>query len=427
MSFQHKALPAPPRLLSLMRKAQCLLDKTQGYHFGVLFCAISSGTVCFINISLTIWGATKFNVSGGLGTIQEGSCAASQSLGMWLHLGINVLSTLLLGASNYTMQCLSSPTRKDIDRAHSKNIWLDIGVPSLRNLKQISRFRVMLWWMLAVTTIPLHLLYNSAVFTTLSAREFVSLIVTQDFFTTDLAAEVARSRPVNHTLTAVGNVPLSDLAFLENLRDEVSSYETLSTFECIKQYGVDYVSKRANLVLVSSNRQSDQSILRVAKVQTPRSELTTTWPYLPYWWICGIDKDNVRPHSQCNLKSVTKKPWEPFGFPVEHCLSQRIEEHCTLQFSIGIMVIVVLCNVTKMIVMSYIAWEKPEAPLVTIGDALASFLDEPDIHTENACLLDDRHLRGAKVWDGQPLPWYRKQYLWFHSASIRRWSCSNML
>jgi hypothetical protein len=80
------------------------------------------------------------------------------------HIVINVLSTLLLAASNYTMQVLSSPTRGEIDKAHSSNQWLDIGVLSLLNLARISRRQRFLCVILALSSIPIHLFYNSAVF-----------------------------------------------------------------------------------------------------------------------------------------------------------------------------------------------------------------------------------------------------------------------
>lgn len=112
--------------------------KINGYHFGVICCAWISGSVLIINTIATIWGSATFGVKGGLGTIQDGSCTTTKNLGFWLHLVINVLSTLLLGASNYSMQCLSSPTRSEVDEAHRKHQWLDIGVPSVRNLKRIS-------------------------------------------------------------------------------------------------------------------------------------------------------------------------------------------------------------------------------------------------------------------------------------------------
>lgn len=86
-------------------------------------------------LALAIW-TSRFGYENGIATIQKGTCSRTKTLDLWIHLVINVLGTLLLGASNYTMQCLSSPTREEIDKAHLRKIPLDIGVPSLGNFAE---------------------------------------------------------------------------------------------------------------------------------------------------------------------------------------------------------------------------------------------------------------------------------------------------
>ena len=132
-----------------------------GWHTGVLACAASVVVVLLINISLTIYVVTnpKYKIERGTGTLYSGSCAKSKTIGLWLHLGINVLSTLLLSGSNYTQQCLAAPTRTEIDEAHAKRRWMDIGVPSVRNLLTIKVERAILWIAIGITSVPLHLLY----------------------------------------------------------------------------------------------------------------------------------------------------------------------------------------------------------------------------------------------------------------------------
>ena len=74
----------------------------------------------------------------------------------WVHIGINVMGTLLLGASNYTMQCLSAPTRKEVDAAHANGRYLDIGLPSLKNLNGWKKKLV--FFLLIMSSLPLHFL-----------------------------------------------------------------------------------------------------------------------------------------------------------------------------------------------------------------------------------------------------------------------------
>ena len=132
-----------------------------GWHSGVLACATSVVIVLFTNVSLTIYAATnpEYKMERGIGTLYEGSCNKSRTIGLWLHMGINTLSTLLLSGSNYTQQCLAAPTRREIDAAHARRRWMDIGVPSVRNLFKIKRERALLWIAIGFTSIPLHLLY----------------------------------------------------------------------------------------------------------------------------------------------------------------------------------------------------------------------------------------------------------------------------
>lgn len=106
----------------------------------------------------------------------------------WLHLLINSLSSLLLSASNYTMQCLSSPTRGEVDRAHARGDWLDIGVVSVRNLWPIDWRRTVLWWRLAPSSVPIHVLYNPAIFKTLAANEYTLVVANTDFSKSDVFA-----------------------------------------------------------------------------------------------------------------------------------------------------------------------------------------------------------------------------------------------
>lgn len=124
--------------------------------------ALTTSLVLICNIML-LWYATRqhkiygYNYSD-VGIVQQGDCDAVQRFSNISHIIINILSTLLLGASNFAMQCLVSPTRNDIDKAHLKGIWLDIGIPSIKNLRHISVPRLYIWLLLGLSSIPLHLM-----------------------------------------------------------------------------------------------------------------------------------------------------------------------------------------------------------------------------------------------------------------------------
>ena len=126
----------------------------------MLLGSCTSTVVLLCNVAMIVVGAkTRSGYDrDGVATLLT---ADEETISMWntiYHVFINILSTILLSASNYTMQVLNSPTRPEIDSAHMRGKWLDIGLVSIHNLKVISRKRAILCLVLAVSSLPLHLL-----------------------------------------------------------------------------------------------------------------------------------------------------------------------------------------------------------------------------------------------------------------------------
>ncbi|KAI1815903.1 hypothetical protein GGS20DRAFT_584072 [Poronia punctata] len=98
--------------------------------------------------------------------IYNGDCGTSRNISLYLHLLINVLSTAILASSNFFMQVLGAPSREEIDKAHGWLRSLDIGVQSLTNLRHISWFKLISWILFFVSSIPIHIFFNSVIFQT---------------------------------------------------------------------------------------------------------------------------------------------------------------------------------------------------------------------------------------------------------------------
>ena len=130
-----------------------------GWRSGVKACAVGAILVLFINLLLTIGVAARHGFPEGVGTVSQGSCDAVNRSNAVVHLFINLLSTILLLCCNYTMRCLSAPTRSMIDKRHNEYRSLDVGMPSLTNLRFVGPKNVALWGILLLSSIPLHLLY----------------------------------------------------------------------------------------------------------------------------------------------------------------------------------------------------------------------------------------------------------------------------
>ena len=381
------------------------LKRLEGYHFGVLCCAVTTASVLLINLVFTIWAVSSSGVHNGLGTLQDGSCKRTATLTFWAHLAINVLSTLLLGASNYSMQCLSSPTRREIDKAHSKGVWLDIGVPSVRNLRHLSAARVTLWWLLAISSIPLHLLYNSAVFSTSCSNRYTAFLVSSEFlngapFSIPYMSSISYPEP---------EIDVDDaLKALEAYQKNQTSLERLDVKSCVDVYNAPIISSHSDTLLVSTFSNVTNSLLDVQEGQ--QGSL--------------YDNDLLEAFLGCSNVEPCQLPFTNLSDPqnwLQYCLSVPAEEHCTLQFSLAIIMIVIVCNLIKTVCMSTTAWKQDPEPLVTLVDAIASFMDRPDITTQGNCIAGKTRFEKSRSWDSRSRRWDLKSLLLFEAASPRRW------
>jgi hypothetical protein len=229
-----------------------------GWRFGTVNCAASASVVFLINLVVTIWGSTHNKSNDSV--LYEGDCDRVDRLNTGLHLLINLLSTLLLSSSNYCMQCLSAPTRKEVNQAHAKRMWLDIGVPSIHNLRRISKTRALLWFLLGISSLPLHLLYveifvcltvvvlihtsyNSAVFSSISVNDYLAMSVSQSF--------VDDTDCFNCTEFELPEIrePIQ----MMHKKARKNELEKLNNLECIEQYARMLQSKRRNVLLVASD------------------------------------------------------------------------------------------------------------------------------------------------------------------------------
>ena len=389
------------------------LKNLNGYRFGVLCCAVVTAVVFIINTVLTIWAVVSSRVQNGLGTLQDGSCKRITTLTFWAHLAINILSTSLLGASNYSMQCLSSPTRSEIDKAHTQGVWLDIGVPSVRNLRWLSTHRIILWWLVAISSIPLHLLYNSAVFSTQSSNQYDVFLVSSEFANGAPFSDRPYSKYSEVDKTKV----------LEGYQKNLTSLERLEKKTCVEVYTAPIISSHSDLLLVSTYSNATNSLLdyehQVSQLFVPKINYTQ-WS--------DFHNNNSYPicsqPASCLDSFINVSDGQHW---LQYCLSVPAEEHCKLQFSLAIMIVVIICNLIKTVCMSTIAWKQDPEPLVTLGDAIASFLDRPDVTTRGNCIAGKARFEKSKSWDSLSRRWDSESWLFFRAASPRRWVVSNIM
>lgn len=146
------------RLSSNLDSCEGATHPARGWRVAVIAAASVTAFVLLLNTIFTIVAVIKFPNQNGIGTIYEGNCELVKRWDTAVHIGINVLGTALLAASSFTMQCLSSPTRAEVDQAHANRRSLEIGVVSFINLFYMRRRKGLLWLAMCLSTIPLHLL-----------------------------------------------------------------------------------------------------------------------------------------------------------------------------------------------------------------------------------------------------------------------------
>ncbi|KAE8306199.1 hypothetical protein BDV41DRAFT_583543 [Aspergillus transmontanensis] len=360
--------------------------------------------VLLFNMSFVLWAVTHRALEDGRGVLFTGDCDQARNINRGLHLLINILSTILLSASNYGMQCLSSPTRKDIDRAHPKNKWLDIGAPGMRNLSSIPRKKALLWTCLVLSSLPLHLIYNSAIFLTVSSYGYLAYV--SDKPLPDL---VTGSPRLSHVSQPSAGIDEWDSTY-QRLRNKAAQgqIDRLDNKDCISAYATSLQSKHGSLLVQTDDFNSttlDIGFLTTNDVRAyaPQKD--------PYSWICDYylntrdvaDSEADTPFCSSMLSTILSDPgsWSVTNtsssysdqvqrYTVNSCWSERLPDVCKVEYSLVWAVIVIACNVAKAAILCGLSLSLKDMPILTTGDAVVSFLQDPDPTTKGECLLSGK-------------------------------------
>jgi hypothetical protein len=302
--------------------------------------------------------------------IFAGDCVTTSRLNMGAHIVINILSSILLGASNLCMQLLSAPTRAEVDRAHQKRKWLDIGIPNLRNLYHIARQRKIVWIVLASASLPIHVFYNSAVYNMTPQNTYVWAVVTPSFLSrgpfsiNDMSSTLENRKELlvwgldgteNTTQHAVGtsNNPteyFDDFSqAIARIQHEISSsgssFERLSKFDCLKRY-TTFERDASDVILVSTydTLNSSADVAEVDNSLLVLGDQINTWLWVDTkaaLWECGVSNsfNCFRPEKWLHSPQLVED-WNVRGYKVDYCLAKEryLGNKCELRFELPIMI-----------------------------------------------------------------------------------------
>ncbi|KAF1845476.1 uncharacterized protein K460DRAFT_311919 [Cucurbitaria berberidis CBS 394.84] len=387
-----------------------------GWRAGLLRAFVFSLVALIVNAAVYAWLFDRYSTYRGTATVMTGECGMVQNANTGIHAALNVLSTLVLGASTYGMQGMTAPTRKEVDTAHTKGKWVEIGTSSVRNLFHVRRRNAWIWGILVLTSLPFHLFFNAVFFTTSQANQYAVAVIDQSYI------EKTNFRPSPENVSpdlfeqwvyskeeCDGKVCPFDVrnvsAVVELLQDVRSvsrnaEFVRMDPRECIQNYSSGFLRGHSDVVAVSSRPDADSPILWT---RYPQRSITLDKVHTnqdPFHWICyDLLAVNNTSQDRCSLKmaidgSDSGRKWSVFGNPISHCFARISPDVCQLQFNAWLMLAVVVFGVIKVLTLCYLVfWRPADRFLRTLGDAIASFLEEEDPTTKNMCLVSSKQVR----------------------------------
>lgn len=239
-------------------------------------------------------------------------------------------------------------------------------------------------------------------------------------------------------------------------------YEKLSNEDCMREYAKNLVQDRGNVILVIERPKNCSDFLRDPDAFSPADPInvcvdpSTTSLYagydyrvsfkaefysIPNWynWICSQDSsyypDTGLPPSLCSdgyWRDMLEKAeeWEVYGHQVQYCMSERLPSQCRLQVATNLIGVVIGFNIFKLIIIVLITVSDliNQKPLVTIGDATASFIERPDERTEGMCLRSAMEILASDDTQIVPAKEYQPhKHRWAAAVSIRRWWAASLM
>ena len=156
--------------------------------------------------------------------------------------------------------------------------------------------------------------------------------------------------------------------------------ESLSSRDCIQKYTSRILSGRRNLLLVTDNgtvfidEVRDANVIGFGHVTLSYYIEGQTDGLDALGFICSSvlgfnmsvdDYDIKSPHCYAGMVDASK--WQVYGYDIKYCLSETLDERCTLQFSKILGIVIVICNATKVCCMLHAALTTEVTAICTLG------------------------------------------------------------
>jgi hypothetical protein len=229
-------------------------------------------------------------------------------------------------------------------------------------------------------------------------------------------------------LTSIGFMDYYNASFnglLYSRAFESGQLEELTLLDCIDAYSTTFQSTRGNVFLVV-----DKGVMNT-------TDAYGTFPIIDRSGFCSADTSTRWVYQQfaaeagsCFAQEGTRflprlradpSMWSPLlGLPVKQCFSEPTGQKCKLNFSLPLALVVIMFNAIKALTVLAGISQLRNDPMLTVGDAVASFLQTPDPSSLNMCLASQADTRSKLRWQElqQPRAYTNKRLAW--SSSVKK-------
>lgn len=241
-------------------------------------------------------------------------------------------------------------------------------------------------------------------------------------------------------LLTPSSLPVAELARQQAVRDDLHQkalsgrLERLDNLDCLNAYVKDFQGTRSNVVLMVE--RNGKAWVPVPDLIPGHYQFDSGDGALQAFdaWVCAdLQRADGRRSSFCATYlpelRANASAWTSGGSRIRYCLSERVANVvCVLYFSPAIAGVVIAMNLVKAVAMALVLVAIPirrqDAPLLILGDAIASFVDEPDKTTAALGLVgrgDFRSRLSAKdAWRELPQPFDDARKRRFYTTGRRR-------
>jgi hypothetical protein len=274
--------------------------------------------------------------------------------------------------------------------------------------------------MILQTVLLTHHRYSACVATKGANQVYDVATVVSGFFTGEPFIQYG---PIHGAETQLAEVRL------QNLQDLVTSgqawnktrWTNLTVAEC-KDY-TSFESDRGSVLLITEDPDAPAPSNVTKKNIASRDHASgsaASGSVSEYWFLYPYQSSNLVERSILSSRHR-----------ILYCLSLEVPDRCRLQLHFWLLLTTVTCNVVKLVCFTLTFKEQSGTPLMTVGDAVASFLESPEPVSRGMCLFAKDELIKSLATDPesdnaeercQPKQFKTQALRYYQSVSFMRWT-----